>query len=65
MLFNSTRKRLPCLVSELYKATLEICIDAYNKKQEFGGGFISIKKFNNINCKLDMELEKSSKIMVN
>ena len=44
---------------------VEICIDAYNKKQEFGGGFISIKKFNNINCKLDMELEKSSKIMVN
>ena len=41
------------------------CIDAYNKKQEFGGGFISIKSFNNLNCKLDMKLEKSSKIVVN
>lgn len=44
---------------------VKICIDAYNKKQEFGGGFISIKNFNNFNCKLDMKLQKSSKIMVN
>ena len=44
---------------------VEICIDAYNKKQEFGGGFISIKNFNKIDCKLDTDLEKSSKILVN
>jgi hypothetical protein len=43
---------------------LKICVTAYNKKQEFYGGFLKIK---NINCKdydKKVEIDNYSKIII-
>ena len=41
------------------------CISAYNKKQEFNGGFINIKHFKCKNYITDIKVDKVSKILIN
>ena len=41
---------------------LEICLAAYNKKQEFFGGFISVENFNCENSESNVEADKFSQI---
>ena len=51
-------------VNNAYLKNLETCISAYNKKQEFFGGFVEIK---NIKCKNYLNktnLDNKSKIII-
>ena len=41
---------------------LEICLAAYNKKQEFFGGFIKVENFNCENSESNIEADKFSQI---
>ena len=52
-------------VNNLFLDTVKDCISAYNKKQEFSGGFINVKKMNCVNYKNLEVRDNASKILIN
>ena len=42
----------------------DTCISAYNKKQEFGGGYIDVKTLKCNNYNKQIEVDKSSEVLI-
>ena len=52
------------VIDKAFVENVEYCLAAYNKKPEFDGGYISIKKINCIKYKNILNTDKLSKIIV-
>ena len=51
-------------INDAYLKNLETCASAYNKKQEFNGGFLEIKNINCRNFKEKTMSDITSKIII-